>query len=107
MAMFFASLGVRPDVMIAMHNPFFDLKFAVKLALAISGIAIGLHLSRPEASLRGWAWLLLIPAGLLAGGIAGSRVTTISMGKEKPIAMGSGEEAWAKNRRANFTITSK
>ena len=70
MAMFFASLGVRPDVMTAMHNPFFDLKFAVTLALAISGIAGGLHLSRPEASLRGWAWLLLIPAGLLAGGIA-------------------------------------
>jgi hypothetical protein len=70
-AMFFASLGVRPDVMIAMHNPFFDLKFAVTLALAITAIAIGLHLSRPEASLRGWGWLLLIPAGLLAGGIAG------------------------------------
>src|ERR1700688_3525981 len=69
-AMFFASLGVRPDVMTAMHNPFFDLKFAVTLALAISAIAIGLHLSRPEASLRGWAWLLLIPAGLLVGGIA-------------------------------------
>jgi hypothetical protein len=70
MAIFFASLGVRPDVMTAMHNPFFDLKFAVTLALAISAVAVGLHLSRPEASLRGWAWLLLIPAGLLAGGIA-------------------------------------
>lgn len=44
---------------------------------------------------------------ILAGGIAGSRVTTISMGKEKPIAPGSGEEAWSKNRRANFVITSK
>ena len=70
LAMFFTSLGVRPDVMTAMHNPFFDLKFAVTLALAISAIAIGLHLSRPEASPRGWAWLLLIPAGLLIGGIA-------------------------------------
>jgi hypothetical protein len=70
MAIFFASLGVRPDVMTAMHNPFFDLKFAVTLALATSGVAVGLHLSRPEASLHGWAWLLLIPAGLLAGGIA-------------------------------------
>lgn len=70
MAIFFASLGVRPDLMSAMHNPFFDLKFAVTLALAISAIAVGLHLSRPQASLRGWAWLLLIPAGLLAGGIA-------------------------------------
>ncbi len=28
LAMFFAALGVRPDVMTAMHNPFFDLKFA-------------------------------------------------------------------------------
>jgi hypothetical protein len=53
-----------------MRNPFFDLKFAVTLALAISAIAISLHLSRPEASLRGWGWLLLIPAGLLVAGIA-------------------------------------
>ena len=39
LAMFFAALGVRPDVMTAMHNPFFDLKFLVTLALAISAIA--------------------------------------------------------------------
>jgi hypothetical protein len=68
-AMFFATLGVRPDVMTAMHNPFFDLKFVVTLALAISAIAVSLHLSRPEVSLRGWAWLLLIPVGFLAAGI--------------------------------------
>ncbi len=68
--MFFAELGVRPDVMTAVHNPFFDLKFAVTLALAISAIAVSLHLSRPEAGLRGWAWLLVIPVGLLAAGIA-------------------------------------
>ena len=67
--MFFAALGVRPDAMTAMHNPFFDLKFVVTLALAISAIAVSLHLSRPEALLRGWAWLLLIPAALLAVGI--------------------------------------
>jgi hypothetical protein len=71
MAMFLAALGVRPDVMTAMHNPFFDLKFVVTLALAISAILVSLHLSRPEASLRGWAWLLLIPAGILVAGIAG------------------------------------
>ncbi len=44
---------------------------------------------------------------VLGGGVAGSRVTTISMGKEKPIVPGTGEEVWAKNRRANFVITSK
>ena len=71
MAAFLTELGVRPDVMTAMHNPFFDLKFAVTLALAIAAISVSLHLSRPEASLRGWAWLLLIPAGILAAAIAG------------------------------------
>ena len=70
LVMFFAALGVRPDAMTAMHNPFFDLKFLVTLALAISAIAVSLHLSRPEAVLRGWAWLLVIPVGLLAIGIA-------------------------------------
>jgi peptidoglycan-associated lipoprotein len=43
----------------------------------------------------------------VAKGIAGSRLTTISMGKEKPVDSGSGEEAWGKNRRANFVITAK
>ncbi|MCA6110195.1 NrsF family protein [Bradyrhizobium cenepequi] len=68
---FFAELGVRPDVMTAMRNPFFDLKFAVTLALAASAIAVSLHLSRPEASLRGFGWWLLVPAGLLVAGISG------------------------------------
>jgi hypothetical protein len=69
--MFFTELGVRPDVMTAMRNPFFDLKFAVTLALAASAIAVSLHLSRPEASLRGFGWWLLVPAGLLVAGISG------------------------------------
>ena len=69
--MFFAELGFRPDIMTAMRNPFFDLKFAVTLALAISAIAVALHLSRPEASLRGFGWFLLIPAGVLAACIGG------------------------------------
>src|SRR5579872_3427389 len=71
LVMFMMGLGVRPDVMTAMHNPFFNLKFVETLALAISAIALSLHLSRPEASLRGWAWLLLIPVGILAAAIAG------------------------------------
>jgi hypothetical protein len=70
-AMFLATLGVRPDVMTAMHNPFFDLKFVVTLALAIAGIAVSLHLSRPEALLGGSVWLLLLPAGILVAAIGG------------------------------------
>lgn len=66
---FAAELGVRPDIMVAMRNPFFGLKFAVALALAVAAIAVSLHLSRPEASLRGFGWLLLAPVGLLTAGI--------------------------------------
>jgi hypothetical protein len=70
LALFLTILGVRPDVATAMRNPFFDLKFVVTLALAISAIAVSLHLSRPEALMRGWVLLLLIPAGILVAGIA-------------------------------------
>jgi peptidoglycan-associated lipoprotein len=37
---------------------------------------------------------------LVAGGVAGSRIQTISYGKDRPAALGSNEEAWAQNRRA-------
>jgi peptidoglycan-associated lipoprotein len=37
-------------------------------------------------------------------GIDGARLSTISYGEERPIASGSSEDAWAKNRRAHFVI---
>ena len=37
-------------------------------------------------------------------GIAGTRLTTISYGEEKPVDMGQNEESWAKNRRAAFVL---
>jgi peptidoglycan-associated lipoprotein len=39
-------------------------------------------------------------------GIAESRITTASMGEERPIATGSNEAAWGQNRRDEFSITS-
>ncbi len=39
-------------------------------------------------------------------GIAESRIMTSSLGEERPIAMGANEEAWAQNRRDEFTIIS-
>lgn len=67
---FFWKLGLRPDVMTAMYNPLFDLKFAVTASLAASAIAASVHLSRPEASPGGVVWLLAIPIALLLAGIA-------------------------------------
>jgi peptidoglycan-associated lipoprotein len=40
---------------------------------------------------------------LVAKGVAASRITTISYGKDRPTAMGDNEQAWAQNRN---TITS-
>ena len=37
---------------------------------------------------------------LVGLGVDASRITTISYGKERPVALGSDEAAWAKNRRA-------
>ncbi len=41
---------------------------------------------------------------LVAAGIPASRIATISYGKERPIALGSDEQAWAQNRVAITTV---
>ena len=41
---------------------------------------------------------------LISLGVDGGRIQTVSYGKERPVALGSDEAAWAKNRRA-VTIT--
>ncbi len=43
-------------------------------------------------------------AYLINLGISASRLTTISFGEEKPMAYGSSESAFQKNRRAHFVI---
>lgn len=46
-------------------------------------------------------------AYLVDKGIDASRITSISYGKEKPLDEGHSEDAWSKNRRANFRLTGK
>lgn len=41
---------------------------------------------------------------LVAAGVAGSRITTISYGKDRPSAFGSDEQAWAQNRNAITSV---
>ncbi|XUM21950.1 NrsF family protein [Bradyrhizobium oligotrophicum S58] len=73
-AMLLIGLGVRPDIWLAVRNPFFDLKFVVTTALAIPALIISLHLARPEASLQGWIWLLIAPIIVLIGGMAAEMI---------------------------------
>jgi peptidoglycan-associated lipoprotein len=44
---------------------------------------------------------------LVSLGIAPDRIRTVSYGKEFPFDPGHSEDAWSKNRRAHFVITSK
>lgn len=41
---------------------------------------------------------------LIAAGVNGNRLATISYGKERPAVLGSIEEAWAQNRRSVFVV---
>ena len=41
---------------------------------------------------------------LIAVGIAGERVSTITYGEDKPAILGHDESAWAKNRRGEFLL---
>ncbi len=42
---------------------------------------------------------------LVDKGIKADRLTTISFGKDRPLAFESNEAAWSQNRRANFVVT--
>ena len=44
---------------------------------------------------------------LVSQGISSSRISIISLGKEKPVSFGHDEESWSKNRRGNFVVTGK
>jgi peptidoglycan-associated lipoprotein len=43
---------------------------------------------------------------LMAHGVDGGRIETVSYGKERPIDSGENEEAWAHNRNGHTTLTS-
>jgi peptidoglycan-associated lipoprotein len=60
----------------------------------ISNLALG---ARRASSVREF---------LIARGVAPSRITTISYGKERPTDPGTGDEAWARNRNAHTAIVS-
>ncbi|MFC0384553.1 peptidoglycan-associated lipoprotein Pal [Muricoccus vinaceus] len=41
---------------------------------------------------------------LVASGVSGQRIQTVSYGKDRPAALGSDEGSWAQNRRAVTTV---
>lgn len=74
--MFFATLGVRPDVHQAAGTVRFLFKFVVTLSLAAAAIGLLFPLSRPGAEPGAWAWLLAVVPGLLLAAVSAELVVT-------------------------------
>lgn len=66
---FAVELGPRPDFTQALRSLFFDLKFVVTGALAVTAFAFAVELTRPEAP-AARRWWLMLPLAVLAVGIA-------------------------------------
>lgn len=62
---FFAAIGVRPDIGEAMETMRFPFKFVVTLALAIAATGLVSRLARPDARPGRWRWALAIAPALL------------------------------------------
>jgi len=86
-----------------------DLKVAILQANPMLRIAIGGHCDErgsDEYNLAlGNRRALAAKQYLIDRGIAEDRITTSSFGEERPIDGGHTEEAWARNRRDEFSIT--
>ncbi|WP_225770532.1 NrsF family protein [Inquilinus sp. Marseille-Q2685] len=67
---FFAGVGIRPDVMQAVETVRYLFKFVVTLALAVTATGLILHLARPGVPLGAWRWALLAAPVLLVVSVA-------------------------------------
>jgi peptidoglycan-associated lipoprotein len=45
-----------------------------------------------------------VKAYLVAHGAKAANITTVSFGKEKPVCVGTGENCWSQNRRADIVV---
>lgn len=74
--MFFASLGVRPDIHHAAGTVRFLFKFVVTLSLAAAAVGLLFPLSRPGADPGRWRWLLAAVPGLLLAAVLAELAST-------------------------------
>ena len=65
-SLFFAGIGLRPDIEEAVRSVPFLFKFAVTLGLAFAATGLLSRLARPGVPVRQWSYALAVPAVLLA-----------------------------------------
>ncbi|MGH6620806.1 MAG: NrsF family protein [Alphaproteobacteria bacterium] len=68
-AVFFTTLGLRPDFAAAAQTPRFLFKFVITIVLAASAFSIARALARPDASWRKAMPYLTAAPALIAGGV--------------------------------------
>ncbi|QDZ08086.1 DUF1109 domain-containing protein [Sphingomonas panacisoli] len=59
-------MGVRPDIMVAMHGFPFWMKWGYTISLAVAATIMTAQLARPDTRHLRWLWLMAIPVLLLA-----------------------------------------
>ena len=102
----FNSAGLSSETKETLNNNAQFLKANAKLKIQVEGHCderggVQFNLALGEKRAKG------VREYLTAQGVEASRITTISFGKERPVAFGHDEAAWGQNRRANFLVTSK
>lgn len=61
-----AGLGIRPDLLAALHGPVFWMKAGYVGTLAALAAAASIHLARPDTAPPRWLWLSVLPVLILA-----------------------------------------
>lgn len=102
----FNSAGLSNDTKDALNNNATFLKSNSSVKVQVEGHAderggVQFNLALGEKRAKG------VREYLIGQGVEAARISTISLGKEKPVSFGHDEESWSKNRRANFVITAK
>ncbi len=102
----FNSAGLSADTKNALNNNAEYLKTNKNVKIQVEGHCderggVQFNLALGERRAKG------VREYLVGQGVEAARISTISLGKEKPVAFGHDEESWSKNRRANFVVTGK
>ena len=80
LGMILIKLGIRPDLMLAMHGYAFWMKWTYTISLAVIAVLATVHLARPEAGRPRWLWLLAVPVAALAALAVGELIRTPMQG---------------------------
>jgi hypothetical protein len=95
-AIMLAWLGLRPDLMPAVHTMPFWMKFSYVLSIAAFGFALTLRLARPGVASGALAALLFLPVAFMAA-MALYRLINVPPGMRMPMMMGVSATVCARN----------